>query len=213
LPYSESGEHRYSLWICRDGALQRRPSWISSRAPHLEAYRLRACIRLTREDHSPVKGRYPNAANRAVRAVAEPAIDLKQSFNTLERAAGLGDSFDPFANGVNFLIGAFIFEDVGVTAYHGAAPLITSKDYLDAAAGILAVEAYHAGIIRTLLYELGPFTQDAADKISALRNRLSDEGGGTTDQGLRSNGKQNLVPTDVHSLAFSRTTREVLNIV
>jgi hypothetical protein len=146
--------------------------------------------------------------------VAEPAIDLEQSFNTLARNAGLGDRFDPFANGIDFLIGAFIFEDVGVTAYHGAAPLITNKDYLGAAAGILAVEAYHAGIIRTLLAELGPFTQDAADKISALRNTLSDEGGGITDQGLRLNGEQNLVPADqTTSIAFSRTTREVLNIV
>jgi hypothetical protein len=146
-------------------------------------------------------------------AVARPKIDLLNSFNTLAQAAGLGSSFDPFANEVNFLIGAFIFEDVGVTAYHGAAPLITSKDYLAAAAGILAVEAYHAGIIRTLLFEFGRYTQDAADKISSLRNTLSDEGGGVTDQGILINGKPNLVPTDSNSLAFSRSTRQVLNIV
>jgi hypothetical protein len=144
-------------------------------------------------------------------AVARPTIDLLNSFNTLAKAAGLGNSFDPFANEVNFLIGAFIFEDVGVTAYHGAAPLITSKDYLAAAAGILAVEAYHAGIIRTLLFEFGRYTQDAADKISNLRNTLSDSG--VTDQGILINGKPNLVPADSNSIAFSRSTRQVLNIV
>jgi Ferritin-like domain len=142
-------------------------------------------------------------------AVAEPSIDLLNSFNTLAQAAGLGCSFDPFANEVNFLIGAFVFEDVGVTAYHGAAPLITSKDYLAAAAGILAVEAYHAGIIRTLLFELGQYTQDAANKISKLRNTLSDEGAGVTDQGIRINGEPNLVPADSNSIAFSRSTRQV----
>jgi hypothetical protein len=146
-------------------------------------------------------------------AVARPKIDLLNSFNTLAMAAGLGNSFDPFANEVNFLIGAFIFEDVGVTAYHGAAPLITSKDYLAAAAGILAVEAYHAGIIRTLLFEFGRYTQDVADKISNLRNTLSDVGSGVTDQGILINGKPNLIPVDSNSIAFSRSIRQVLNIV
>ncbi len=146
-------------------------------------------------------------------AVARPTIDLLNSFNTLAKAAGLGHSFDPFANEVNFLIGAFIFEDVGVTAYHGAAPLITNKDYLAAAAGILAVEAYHAGIIRTLLFEFGRYTQNAADKISKLRNTLSDEGSGVTDQGILINGEPNLIPADSNSIAFSRSTRQVLNIV
>jgi len=141
--------------------------------------------------------------------VAQPAIDLLNSFNALAKAAGFAESFDPFASSINFLSGAFVFEDVGVTAYNGAAPLITSKTYLGAAASILAVEAYHAGIIRTSLYDLGSFFP--ADRISHLRNELS--GQGVTDEPIRINDKPNLVPADSNALAFSRSTREVLNIV
>ena len=75
------------------------------------------------------------AAN--VTPVAKPPINLG--------ALGIG-----FANLVQFLTLARIFEDIGVTAYGGAAglPFFASSPYIGTAARILAVEAEHVGNIR-----------------------------------------------------------------
>jgi len=144
-------------------------------------------------------------------AVAQPNIDLLNSFNGLAVAAGLipaGTQFNPFLNETNFLLGAFVFEDVGVTAYAGAAALLQNKDYLSAAASILAIEAYHSGTVRTVLGGLGQ--QKAANAISAVRATL----GNGKEQPLSSaNLLINTSPADTDSLAFRRTTTEVLNIV
>lgn len=157
-------------------------------------------------------------------AVAQPAIDIGTSatgaFSSAARAAGIvttpTGTFDPYANDENFLLGAFIFEDVGVTAYKGASPLITNKTFLEAAAGILAAEAYHAGLIRTVLYAKGiqtpaPILIDRTEQISNARDSL--DGPSDLDQGVRPIGTaSNIVPADGNGIAFSRSAGQVLNI-
>lgn len=151
--------------------------------------------------------------------VSRPAINLNESFTAAARAAGVvgpDETFNPYANEINFLIGAFIFEDVGVTAYKGAAPLISNATFLDAAAGLLSVEAYHAGIIRTVLYAQGVATPslgifDTVEKVSGARDSL--DGASDLDQGIGTSTVANLVPTDRNGLTFSRTPGQVLNIV
>ena len=144
--------------------------------------------------------------------VARPAIDIQASFTAAARAAklvGPNQKFDPYANENNFLLAAFIFEDVGVTAYKGAAPLINNKTYLEAAAGILAVEAYHAGIVRTALYAKDLY--GAARKISNARDSL--DGTSDLDKGIGTRRTANLVPTDRNGLVYSRSAGQVLNVV
>ncbi|GAB2879507.1 ferritin-like domain-containing protein [Paraburkholderia jirisanensis] len=157
-------------------------------------------------------------------AVAQPAIDVggtdpNGAFSNAARAAGLvgaGAAFNPYANDNNFLLGAFIFEDVGVTAYKGASPLITNKTFLEAAAGILAAEAYHAGLIRTTLFSKGIDTASlvsSANAISAARDSLDNNG--QDDQGISGATADisNIAPLDSNGIAFSRNFANVLNIV
>lgn len=144
--------------------------------------------------------------------VARPEINLQEAFTAAATAAGVikkGETFDPFADENSFLLGAFIFEDVGVTAYKGASPLVVNKTFLEAAAGILAVEAYHAGLVRTVLLAKG--LADPANKISDARDSL--DGSTDLDQGITNGeGKSNIVPTDGDGIAFSRSPGQVLNI-
>lgn len=150
-------------------------------------------------------------------AVARPRISLDHSFTAAATAAGLvgpGETFDPYANDRNFLFAAFLFEDVGVTAFKGAAPFISNKTYLDAAAGLLATEAYHAGIIRASLYNQGLADEsvfDAVRKLSSIRNTVS--GPAEDDQGLGTKDEANLIPTDENGQAFGRSPAQILNIV
>ncbi len=118
-----------------------------------------------------------------VTPISKPAINLN----------ALGSGFESQEAYINL---ARSFEDVGVSAYAGAAPLIKNATILGAAARILAVEAYHAGILRlhAALYQAPTKPVDALDQAPP-------------PTGTR------FVPVDSNALALIRTPGQVLNIV
>jgi hypothetical protein len=86
--------------------------------------------------------------------IAKPAINLN--------ALGLG-----FQSQQQFIALARIFEDIGASAYAGAAPLIYTNSVLATAARILAVEGYHAANLRlhSALYLAAGVQLDGADTV------------------------------------------------
>jgi hypothetical protein len=87
-------------------------------------------------------------------AIARPNINLN----------ALGFGLD---NDINFLKLGRIFEDIGVSAYAGAAGLLTTPSIITTAARILATEAEHVSSLRTLIRYRG-FTTTALDGADLL---------------------------------------------
>ena len=163
-------------------------------------------------------------------------VDAPSPFSTAAMPANDTLPVSPYTSDETFLVGAYVFEDVGVTAYHGAASLLTTPSNLVTAAGILAVEAYHAGLIRTTINNLDPTGATIAgytNNISTLRATLSqagllgaapspydsnpdDFGLATFQVTLNAGATTSTRITDAdatNAIAFSRNTTQVLNIV
>src|ERR1700674_6044617 len=113
-------------------------------------------------------------------AVAEPKINLD--------ALGVGFNAD-----ADFLTVSRALEDTGVSAYAGAATLLSGNN-LQAAAQILATEAYHAGNLRLEVVQ-NSITVPALDSQDVPPT------------------EQHFFPTDSNALAIKRTTSQVLAIV
>ena len=168
-------------------------------------------------------------------AVARPSLDFTNAFTAAATSAGVitaGQTFDPFSGDLPFLLGSYIFEDVGVTAYQGGSPYIKNSTYLSKAAGILTVEGYHAAVVRTTLYRMATASTTsaadtatiitAANKIAAARELLSqaadgvaptDEGIAYSDPALTDGIYPNIVPANANGMTYARTFPAVLNIV
>ncbi|ONF95516.1 ferritin-like domain-containing protein [Sphingomonas jeddahensis] len=151
-------------------------------------------------------------------AVAQPAINLSGAadgaFTAAARTAGVvggGELFNPFANDRNFLLGAFLLQDLIVTAYKPLVSLANAAATRNGFIGITTAQSYHAGTIRTALYANADWRADAG-KFSNYRDTLN--GGGDVDQGVAStDGAANITPADSNGIAYSRASGSVLNIL
>ncbi len=113
-------------------------------------------------------------------AVSQPDINLN--------ALGIG-----FANEDDFLNVSRALEDTGVSAYAGAATLLTGTN-LQAAAQILGTEAYHAGNVRLQIVQKG-ITAAMTDAMDIPPTESA------------------FFPVDSNALALKRSTSQVLAIV
>ena len=109
-----------------------------------------------------------------------------------------------------------------VTNNNAALHLCCVSNLLLHAAGIMAVEAYHAGYIRTALIQNGdvvtPYGANVTSIIDAISMaRATLDGSSMTtadDQGIfnATTGDYILTPVDSNAVAFSRTPSQVLAV-
>lgn len=120
----------------------------------------------------------------------------------------------------NYITFSRFFEDVGVTAYAGAAGDLTAAN-LQAAAQILAVEAFHSGAIRLIdIQQSVPYLPSADVPADNLDVPPYDPGtvqlaqaGPTTKGGFFATAGANGVASTLPGLAYTRTPSQVLAIV
>ena len=172
--------------------------------------------------------------------ISRPTIDFVAGFTGVVTAANnisssasptIPTNFSPFTSFDTFALVSGGFEDLGVTAYSGAAPLLSataiSAGVLAAAGGILAKEAYTAGMMRSYV-TANAITQGSTaypyagyfNRLALLYSTLGGSGNsvplagfGTSAVTVGNATASQVVPVNSNALAPSRTFDQVLHIV
>ena len=129
--------------------------------------------------------------------VAALTATIKSLGGTPVAAPGV-DFGESFADRKTFLTTSHVFENLGTSAYLGAAGFIKDKAILQAAAGIFGVEARHAAVVGNLLglkaeggVYMGAFEtpKDKATVLAAAAPFLTAQmGGGMPNGGVQTGG-------------------------
>lgn len=124
-----------------------------------------------------VGGAYFAGASAAEKAIFQDLRDHELAHRDFFKAVLSTNAIKeltPNFSAINFgdrnsvLTNARAFEDLGVHAYNGAGPLLTSADYLTLAGKIVSVEARHAGVIRELVQANSFVANDVVDLSTGL---------------------------------------------
>lgn len=167
-------------------------------------------------------------------AAAKAAVT---AFNATIASNTSTTAFNPYSSEEAFYLGAYIFEDVGVTAYKGAVKVLQSQAFATVAAGIEAVESGHAAIIRYQLYQIASSDtglelstgdaitfETAVSAINALRDALGGTSSSSVENALTrtptavsgvtvASTGPDLFAADANSVAYTRIPKQVLDIV
>ncbi|XP_075652716.1 ferritin-like catalase Nec2 [Castanea sativa] len=171
------------------------------------------------------------AIQSTVKGFPRPLLNLSaESFAKVVDSAfetKLVPCFDPYRNGLNFLLASYLIPYVGLTGYVGASAKLQDPKSKRLVAGLLGVESGQDAVIRALLYKyknikVRPYGKTVAEftsRFSQLRDKLGNAG--VKDEGLvvpKDEGAEGLITGNVlagdkYSVAYDRTPEEILRIV
>lgn len=155
-------------------------------------------------------------------AVPIPQLDIGDAFVQAGQIAfgrNVSPPFSPYLDDISLYEGAFIFEDVGVTALQDLLLGIQHKRYSEILSKILAVEGYHGGVIRTLLYYAqdmpSPYNipvHEVVQQLALVRGKVgAGNGYGILNEGYHGNGSM-VVAADHKGMGYIRQPHQVVAI-
>lgn len=145
-------------------------------------------------------------------AAAQPAMDLSAqpggAFSVAAQRAGIvpaGSSFDPYANDNQFLLGAFLIEDMVAATYRGLL-MAGGEDASALVTESLADAIYHGGLVRTLL-------EDRARSDTALAATLGKATSFAMPDGSTADAQANILDSEGRVIPFTREAPQVLDML
>jgi hypothetical protein len=153
-------------------------------------------------------------------AIAQPSIDFSVSstspFSVVARGAGLipmGAVFDPFRSDCEFLLSAYVMENLVAAAYRGMAGVIGAGPP-QAATQNLANAIYHGGLVRAIIAEKAQESPTLPEFCASLGAYIAHLDGSDISNGSLANAgavSTDLFDADGVAIPFTRSVKQIMS--